>query len=201
MTDPIAELRMAVNELLRSSDSSEASGFELGLDPLDDMLVAFFASEPASDTFAAGLLELAASEADVEVRPGRAAAQAAAPQRAVAVSVEDALGLPTGAARSALVRSLGLNADAADEFLERPAAALAQRGPAQVRHLATLVGRPAAELYLAIAESWRSTAGFAYPYRPGVAPEEPAAVPEGAGLGPLIDWGVELLLEDSAAAG
>lgn len=198
MTDPILELRAAVNELLAQPDPAEDSDSDAKSDSLDRAMVAFFASEPPSSTFAAVLVELAAGDIDVAVRPGRAAALAAAPQPARAISVEEALRLPTGVARAALQRALALNSDAADEFLERPAAALARRSPGQIRHLAALARRPLPELYRAIADSWRSNAGFAYAYRPAVQTDLPAEVPEGTGLGPLIDWGIELLSPDSA---
>ena len=200
MSDPLAELRAAVTQFLAESDRVEASAVRPGMDPFDDVIVAFFRTEPRSDTFEVSLLELTGRDEDLDIHPGRAAAWAAKTQPARSITVEQALHFPSNAARAALFRALGLNQDAADSYLERPAAVLAQRSPDQIRHLAALVRRPVAELYRDITESWRSSAGFAYAYRPGEAVTEPAEVLEGAGLGPLIDWGADLLSPDPAAA-
>lgn len=192
MNDPLVELRAAVAVEFAGIESDPT----VDLPPsgiLDDALVAYFIQRDPSDTFQAAIVEFTDVDDMGPAPAGLAAARAAAPQPARAISVDDALRLPMPAARVALEWALGVGADAASELLERPAAALAQRRPAEIRHLAALARRREAELFSDIAESWRASAGYAYAYRPGHVAEEPATTPEGASLAPLLTWGAELL--------
>ena len=193
MNDPFGALRTAAAEEARRAETADTNAPDQDLDRLDQLIRTFFASEPASEAWSAVLEGLALRGPIVDQLPGAAAKTARTPRSARSVTVEGALHASTSEARRHLQAAFALSADAAEELLERPAAALAQRKPEDVRNLAGLAKRPVAELFAEIASSWRASGGYVYAYRPGEAPDEPAVSAAGTQIATLIDWGEELL--------
>lgn len=192
MNDSLAALRCAALEEVRQFATFDIEAPSRGSESLDQILETFFATNPPTETWLAILEHLALEGPTVDGSTGEAAKTAATPRSALPVSVEDALDLPTRAARAHLQAAFGLGADAADELLARPAAALAQRKPEDVRNLAGLVGRPLGELFADIASSWRASTGYVYAYRPGEASETPALSAADTDIAILVDWGEAL---------
>lgn len=159
---------------------------------LDDLIEQYFLLAPASDMWLAIIEELA-SRPMSDAPAGAAAETARRPRQARSVTVEAALGVPLRDARRYLQASLGLGADAAEEFLERPAASLATQSPEGVRRLAELAQRPLGELFSDIASSWRASGNYVYAYRPGLTAEEPALAASERDMAALVDWGAALL--------
>jgi hypothetical protein len=193
MNDPFGALRAAAAEEAFVPDTADAGLPHQDSDRLDRLLETFFASEPPSETWLAVLEDLALRGPVVDQSRGAAAKTAKGPRSARSVTVEGALHVPAGEARQHLQTAFAMSADAADELLERPAAALAQRQPQEVRNLAGLVKRPVAELFADIASSWRASGGYVYAYRPGETPDEPAVSAADNQIASLIDWGEALL--------
>lgn len=157
-------------------------------------LLGFLAEEPLSDAFTAALDELARASTWVNAPAGRAAASAVRPRSARSLSVSEAFLAPSGAVRSAVEAFFGLNRDAADLLLDRPAAALLTYPPQVVANAAAACGTPLGELFGAIADSSSLSGAFVYPYRPGVARAEPASrIEGGTSMDALVAWGYELL--------
>jgi hypothetical protein len=157
-------------------------------------LVRYLAEEPLSEVFTAAVDELARASTWFDAPAGRAAASAARPRSARSLSVAEAFLAPSGAVRSAIEAFFGLNRDAADLLLDRPAAALLTYSPQVVAGAAGACGTPLGELFGAIADSSRLSGGFVYPYRPGVARTEPASrIEGGTSMDALVAWGNELL--------
>lgn len=193
MNDPLGALRIAAAEEAGRAEAADTPTPDQDLDRLDQLMETFFASEPASEAWSAVLEDLAVRGPVVDQLPGAAAKTAKSPRAARSVTVEGALRAPARDARRHLQAAFALGADAAEELLERPAAALAQRKPDDVRNLAKLAKRPVAELFAEIASSWRASGGYVYAYRPGETPDEPAVSVGGNQIATLIDWGEALL--------
>jgi hypothetical protein len=193
MSEMITALRRAANAELPSLEAAPPAQPEAPSGYLDEALAAFFSTMPPTDLWLAVIEELAETGEVEDVPAGPAAAAAQRLPRARPISVEEALRLAPRESRAHLQTALHLSADAAEELLERPAAALARRTPAEVRALARLVARPTGELFADIASSWRSGLGFVYAYRPGVEAETPAESDANRDLSDLIDWGEALL--------
>jgi hypothetical protein len=186
-------LRTAAAEEAGRAETTDTHAPDQDLDRLDQLIEAYFASEPASDAWSAVLEDLALRRPVVNPLPGPAAKTARTPRSARSITVEGALHTSAREARRHLQAAFELGADAAEELLERPAAALAQRKPEDVRNLAGLAKQPVAELFAEIASSWRASGGYVYAYRPGEAPDEPAVSAAGTQIATLIDWGEALL--------
>jgi hypothetical protein len=193
MNEMIAALRRAAQDELPSLEASPAAAPITALEPFEEALAAFFSTQPPT-AFWLAVIEEVATFGTIEDSPaGLAAATAKRPPPARPITVEEAIALPLREARAHLQVALRIGTDAAEELLERPAAALARRTPAEVRDLAGLARRPAGQLFADIASSWRSSSGHVYAYRPGVedvAPAESGARPE---LPDLVAWGEQLL--------
>lgn len=193
MNDPLGALRRAAADETGLPEAADVRLRHQDLDRLDHLTQAFFASEPLSDAWVAVIEDLALTGPVVDRPPGAAAKAAKAPRSARSVTVESALHLSAREARQHLQVAFALSADAAEELLERPAAALSQRQPQEVRNLAGLANRPVAELFADIASSWRASGGYVYAYRPGETPDEPAVSAGADQMTTLIDWGEALL--------
>ena len=193
MNDPFGALRTAAAEEAGRAEAADTHAPDQDWDRLDQLMETFFASEPASEAWSAVLEDLALRGPVVDQLPGAAAKTARTPRSARSVTVEAALHAPAWEARRHLEAAFALGADAAEELLERPAAALAQRKPEEVRNLAGLAKRPVAELFADIASSWRASGEYVYAYRPGETPDEPAVRAAGNEIATLIDWGEALL--------
>jgi hypothetical protein len=192
MNENLAVLRAAASEEARELETADILEPGRGAERLDRALEVFFATEPPTETWLAIVEDLALQGPITDSSPSQAAKTAATPRSAPPVSVEEALRSPRRIAREHVQAALGLGADAAEEFLERPAAALAQRKAEEVRDLATRVGRPLGELFADIASSWRASIGYVYAYRPGEAPETPALSAASTDIAVLVDWGEAL---------
>lgn len=192
MNELLDALRAAAAEELSLAGASAAAPSEVGSERLDQLLELFFETEPPSETWLVVVEDLALNEPALDRGPGAAAKTAATPRPARPVTVEDALKVPGREARRHLQAAFGLGVDAAEELLERPAAALARRQPEDVRALAGFVGRPLGELFADIASSWRAGAGYVYAFRPGEVPDEPAVSAASNEIALLIDWGEAL---------
>ncbi len=191
MNDALSRLRADVDaEMSETGDALVPADADLSED-LEELLVDHYAAEPASDAFIAALEALSQSEAWHEAPAGRAASSARAHRSTRTRTVGEALNVTTSLARSALVRSLGLNRDAADLLLDRPAAALLKYPPDAVAGAVDLCGRPRGEIFKAIADSSRMSGGYVYAYRPGPESAEPAkrAAEDADPLAELIAWG------------
>ncbi len=193
MNDALAELRRSAAVELDRLDGSETGRVEDDAEPVDELVAAAMLDNPRSDTWLAVIEELALTGPTVDRPAGAAATLATTTWSAAPVSVEQALRVPRRDARMGLRSAFALNVDAADELLERPAAALTQRPPQAVRALARIVGRPVGELFADIAASARASSGFVYAYRPGESATDPAASPIENSMDALVDWGHELL--------
>jgi hypothetical protein len=193
MNELLDALRAAAAEELSLLEASDAAPSEVESERLDQLLELFFAAQPPSETWLVVVEDLALREPAVDGPPGAAAKTAAAPRLARPVTVEGALEVPEREARQHLQAAFGLGIDAAEELLERPAAALAQRQPRDVRNLAELASRPVGELFADIASSWRASSGYVYAYRPGEVPDKPAVSAASNEIATLIDWGEALL--------
>ena len=157
-------------------------------------LLRVLSEEPLSGAFRAALDELARASTWTDAPLGRAAASAARPRSAGSQSVGEAFLAPSGAVRSAIEAFFGLNRDAADLLLDRPAAALLMYPPHVVANAAAACGTPLGQLFGAVANSSRLSGGFVYPYRPGAVGSEPASrVESGTSMEELVAWGSKLL--------
>lgn len=194
MNDPLSRLRADVDaELTETGDVAVAGGVDLP-EELEKLLVDQYAAEPVSEAFVAALEALSRSAAWHEAPAGRAASSARAHPAARTRSVGEALNAATSQARSALERSLGLNRDAADLLLDRPAAVLLTYPADAVARAVDLCGRPRGEIFKAIADSSRMSGEYVYPYRPGPTTAEPAkrAADDADPLAEVIAWGRDL---------
>src|SRR5450759_2708909 len=162
MSDLLGALRAAAADEARLAEPSDVGPPHPDSARLDLWLEAFFAEEPPSETWLAVLEDIALRGPTVDRGPSVAAKTAHAARPARPVSVEGALQESARVAREHLQVAFHLGADAAEELLERPAAALSQRPPEDVRQLAMLAQRPAAALFADIAASWRASAGYVY---------------------------------------
>ncbi len=193
MNEMVAALRRAAQDELPSLETSPAAEPITAEEPLDEALAAFFLAQPPTAFWLAVIEEVANFGAVDDSPAGPAAATAQRPPAARPITVEEAIALPLREARAHLQAAFGIGADAAEELLERPAAALARRTPAEVRGLAQLAGRPAGHLFADIASSWRSSSGHVYAYRPGVEADTPAESDAHRDVADLVAWGEQLL--------
>lgn len=194
MNDPLSRLRADLDAGFPDGGDWPESDKAAASDDLDEFLLTFYRSQPASETYLAVLDALAEAEAAADAHPGRAAASAQSlrgKRGARSSSVEQALRCPAYLARAALAAALRITSDAADLLLNRPAAVLLTYSPDAVAAAGDACGRGRGELFRAIADSSRVTGDFVYPYRPGVAAVEPArrAVDQSDALGELVAWG------------
>lgn len=180
-------------EMVDSGDAEVPAGSEVAA-AADWLIEAHFAAEPPSATFLAALDNLGEASAFNEAPAGRAAASASRPRAVRGATVSGAVAATIAQARGALVRNLGISADAADLLLDRPAAALMAYPAARIAAVADACGRLRGELFRAVADSARMSGGFVYAYRPGPAPSEPAtrAAEEPDQIAELVAWGRDL---------
>jgi hypothetical protein len=193
MNDQLRKIVMDLEAELAEAELAPPDGPDLTATQMASLL-RYLAEEPLSEAFAAALEELARALTWPEAPAGRAAASASRPRSAHSVSVAEAFLAPSGAVRSAIEAFFGLNRDAADLLLDRPAAALLTYPPQVVASAAAACGTPLGELFGAVADSSRLSGAFVYPYRPGVARAEPASrIEGGTSMDALVAWGNELL--------
>lgn len=193
MNDMVAALRRAAEDELPSLEALPAAEPITAQEPLDEALAAFFSTQPPTAFWLAVIEEVATFGAIEDSPAGPAAATAQRQRPANPITVEEAIAVPLREARAHLQAAFGIGADAAEELLERPAAALTRRTPAEVRDLAQLTGRPAGHLFADIASSWRSSSGHVYAYRPGIEADAPAESDAHRDLADLVAWGEQLL--------
>lgn len=193
MNDQLREILTDLEAELAEAERAPLPGPSLTAAQMASLL-GYLAEEPLSDAFTAALDDLARASTWVDAPAGRAAASAARPRSARSLSVAEAFLEPSGAVRSAIEAFFGLNRDAADLLLDRPAAALLTYPPQMVANAAAACGTPLGELFGAIADSSRLSGAFVYPYRPGVARAEPASrIEGGTSMDALVAWGNALL--------
>lgn len=184
MNEPIRHLRSAARAEAQLVIPDEAN------DPrAEELLDAYFAEVPESNTFLAALDVLGEITAWPDAPAGSAAASASAlaPVRTPS-DVASVLGIPRRQAREAIESSLVLTRDAADVLLDRPAAVLLRYDPSAVRGLTELCGRPPGQLFARIASSTRASGGYVFPYRPGDQSTAPVKRLDEAPAS-LLDWG------------
>lgn len=193
MNDELQEIRTDLEREASESSIAPRAGSDLTPKQLASLLE-FLRDEEPSVALMAILDELARQSVVQGAPAGRAAVSAARPRSSDPVSVAEAFLAPSGRVRSAIESALGLNRDAADLLLDRPAAALVRYPPGAVAVAAAACETPLGELFGAVADSTRSSGGFVYPYRPGERKAEPAArIDVGDSMDELVAWGEELL--------